>query len=37
VLGLISQAGFGVTAGFQRVFVDDGETVIGLAMTIGGR
>ena len=36
-LGLISRAGFGVTAGFQKVFIDGGETVIGLAITFGGR
>jgi hypothetical protein len=36
-VGLVATSGFGVSAGFQKVFIEDGETVIGLAVTFGGR
>lgn len=28
-------AGLGVSAGFQKVFIEDGEAIIGLAVTFG--
>ncbi|MGQ0715647.1 MAG: hypothetical protein ACT4PJ_18265 [Gemmatimonadaceae bacterium] len=35
-IGVIAASGFGVTAGFQKVFIEDGEAIIGLAFTVGG-
>lgn len=36
-VGLITPAGLGVTVGFQKVFIDEGPTVVGLSVTFGGR
>jgi hypothetical protein len=36
-VGIVAANGFGISAGFQKVFIDEGETVIGLAITFGRR
>ena len=36
-VGIVAANGLGVSAGFQKVFIDEGETVIGLAITFGSR
>jgi hypothetical protein len=36
-VGIVAANGFGISAGFQKVFIDEGETVIGLAITLGRR
>jgi hypothetical protein len=36
-VGVVAAGGFGVSAGVQKVFVDGGEAVFGVALTIGGR
>lgn len=34
-VGIVAAGGLGVSAGFQKVFIEDGETIIGLAVTFG--
>ncbi|MDQ4080286.1 MAG: hypothetical protein M3125_05955 [Gemmatimonadota bacterium] len=34
-LGIVAASGLGISAGFQKVFIEDGETIIGLAVTFG--
>ena len=36
-LGFAAARGFGVTAGFQKVPIEGGQVVVGVAVTIGGR
>lgn len=36
-IGIVSASGYGVSAGVQKVFIDGGEAVLGVALTIGGR
>lgn len=34
-VGIVAANGLGVSAGFQKVFIEDGEAIIGLAVTFG--
>jgi hypothetical protein len=34
-IAIITGGGVGVSAGFQKVFIDGGDTVIGLAISLG--
>jgi hypothetical protein len=36
-IGILAANGLGVSAGVQKVFIDGGEAVFGLTLTIGGR
>ena len=36
-IGIIAANGFGLSAGVQKVFIEGGEPVFGLTLTIGGR
>ena len=36
-VGLVGASGLGVSAGFQKIFIEGGETIIGLAITFGRR
>jgi hypothetical protein len=36
-VGIVAANGIGVSAGVQKVFIDGGEAVLGLSLTIGGR
>jgi hypothetical protein len=36
-LALMTGGALGVSAGFQKVFIDDGRPVIGVALSLGGR
>ena len=36
-IAIITAGGLGISAGFQKIFIEDGETVIGLAVALGRR
>jgi hypothetical protein len=36
-VGIVAANGIGLSAGVQKVFIDDGAAVVGLSLTVGGR
>ena len=36
-IGIVAANGFGVSAGVQKVFIEGGEAVLGITLTLGGR